>query len=280
MGKGMAPTEQLLLQRKQWDRCPIPVEPDITVRQQSIGTLRCEWINAPEPGEAVILYLHGGGFTKGSLDSHRELVSRVARASNARVFNVEYRLAPEATFPAQREDAMTAYRFLLSEGIDPKALVVAGDSAGGGLAVLLLVAVRDEGLPLPAAAFAMSPLTDLTLGAESFRTRAHVDPYTREGVGKVVELYLGGADARDPKASPLFADLRGLPPLLLQAGDYEVLLDDTVRLAKRATDAGVAVTLEVFDKMSHVFQMNSATDAESRRAISQIGDFVRQHAKK
>jgi acetyl esterase/lipase len=206
------------------------------------------------------------------------MVSRVSRATAARALLVEYRLAPENRFPAAVEDALTGYRWLISNGADPARMVIAGDSAGGGLTVATLVALRDAGDRLPAAGVCISPWLDMEAKGESMKTRVDRDPWIDPGHIKLgAEMYLGeGGDRRNPLANPLHADLTGLPPLLVQVGDSEVLLDDSTRLAERAKAAGVDVTLEVWDEMVHVFQGFAFMLPEGQQAIDRIGEFVRE----
>ena len=257
-------------------RYPLPegtqVEPAVA------GGVPAEWIDAGEAdADRVILYLHGGAYTRGSFVSHRSLAARLSAASRARVLVIAYRLAPEHTFPAPVEDATAAYRWLLQSGIQSDRLVVAGDSAGGGLAVATLLALREAGDSLPAGAVLLSPWTDLTGTAESVRTLAAADPWLNaERLSLVAGLYLGSADPWNPLASPLFGDLRGLPPLLIQVGTDEILLDDATTLAERAEAAGVEVTLEIWEEVWHVFQAFAAEIPEGRQAIDRIGAFVRQ----
>jgi acetyl esterase/lipase len=191
---------------------------------------------------------------------------------------VDYRLAPENPFPAAVDDALAVYRGLLDRGIPAEAITVSGESAGGGLALALLIAIKDAGLPQPAAAAVLSPWADLTQSGRSYETKAAVDPaLTRQALSTRADNYLAGADPRSPLASPLFADLRGLPPLLIQAGTYEILLDDAVRLAAKAADDDVAATLQTFPGAPHVFQGFSALLAEGARALDQVGAFIRTH---
>lgn len=250
---------------------------DVQREPVSAGGVPAEWVaaeNADRP--RVILYLHGGGYVLGSINTHRELGSRLSRAAAARVLLIDYRLAPEHPHPAAVDDAVTAYRWLLSQGVSPSRLVVAGDSAGGGLTVATLVAVRDAGLPVPAAGVCLSPWVDLEGIGESMVTKAAVDPMVqRDGLLKMAEAYLGGHSARTALAAPLYADLSGLPPLLIQVGTAETLLDDSTRLAECARKAGVQVSLEPWEDMIHVFQAFAAMLPEARQAIDRIGEFVR-----
>src|SRR5215470_16976890 len=205
------------------------------------GGVPAEWVAAPGAGPGrVLLYFHGGAYQIGSPATLRHLVALLSGAARARALSVAYRLAPEHPFPSAIEDALAAYRWLLASGIDPALIAVAGDSAGGGLALGALVALRDAGDPMPAGAVMLSPWTDLALTGESLRTRAAVEVMIKpEGLPEAVALYLADADPRHPYASPLYADLRGLPPLLIHVGDAEVILDDSTRLAARAGESGV-----------------------------------------
>src|SRR5438552_1164232 len=206
---------------------------DASVEAVDAGGVPAEQVTvAGADGTRTILYLHGGGYCIGSPRTHREFAARLARAADATVVLIDYRLAPEHPFPAAAEDATAAYRWLLGRGQAPARLVVAGDSAGGGLTVATLVSLRDQGVVLPAAAVCLSPWVDLEASGESMTTKAGADPLIdREGLDQMAAHYLGGADARTPLASPLYADLAGLPPVLIQVGTAEVLLDDAVRLA-------------------------------------------------
>jgi len=257
-------------------RYPLPegtqVEPAV------VGGVDAEWIDAGDAdADRIILYLHGGAYTRGSFVSHRSLAARLSAASHARSLVIAYRLAPEHTFPAPVEDATTAYRRLLQNGIRSDRLVIAGDSAGGGLAVATLLALREAGDPLPAGVVLLSPWTDLTGTADSVRTLAQADPWLNaERLSLVAGLYLDRADPRNPLASPLYGDLRGLPPLLVQVGTDEILLDDATTLAERAKAAGVEVTLEIWEQMWHVFQAFAAEIPEGQEAIDRIGTFVQQ----
>jgi len=237
-----------------------------------------EWISTPESvHERVIYYLHGGAYIMGSINTHRELISRLSRAARARVLAIDYRLAPEDPFPAAVEDSTTAYHWLMSTGVDSARLVIAGDSAGGGLTVATLVALRDAGDPLPAAAVCLSPWVDLEGLGESMTTRAEVDPMIDRGsLLQAAKAYLRDADPHTPLAAPLYADLRGLPPMLIQVGTAETLLDDATRLAERARAADVEVTFEPWDEMFHVWQFCASILPEGQEAIDRIGEFVRK----
>ncbi len=227
-------------------------------------------------GDSVTLYLHGGGYVIGSPATHRELARRLSSATAGSVLVIDYRLAPENPFPAPVEDAVSAYRWLLDQGTDPSALSVAGDSAGGGLTVATLVSVRDQGLPLPSCGACLSPWVDMEGIGESMTSRAAADPMVqREGLVAMAGVYLDGADPRSPLAAPLYADLSGLPPLLIQVGTRETLYDDATRLAYQAAKAGVNTTFEPWKEMIHVWHLFAPLLDEGQQAIERIGDFIR-----
>lgn len=240
-----------------------------------------EWIVPPGASlDRVVFYLHGGSYNIGSINSHRALAANIANAAQTRALIVDYRLAPEHPYPAALEDALAVYRWLLAGGAAPGQIVIAGDSSGGGLALATLVALRDAGEPLPAAAVCLSPLTDLAITGESWTTNVRADVVIEpEVLFTFVQWYLQDTDPRTPLASPLYADLAGLPPLLIQVGTAEVLLSDSTRFAERAQAAGVDVTLEVWESMQHVWQLSANLLPEARQAIDQIGDFIRRYCK-
>ncbi len=252
---------------------------DIRCERVAAGGVSAEWITAPgAAGDRVLLYLHGGGYTRGSVRTHRESLSRISRSARARVLGLDYRLVPEHRFPAQLEDTIAAYRWLLSEGMDPRKIVIGGDSAGGGLAVSACVALRYLGEPMPAAGICLSPWTDLESIGESYTTNAQVDPLVKiERLHDMAKAFLAGKDPRTPLAAPLYADLRGLPPLLIMAGSIELMLDDATRLAQRAKEAGVDVTLEIWEDMPHNWQLFASVLPEGRQSIERIGEFVGKH---
>jgi len=264
--------------RAQYERAErvFPIPPDVKVEPVTAPTAPAEWLTPPGArDDTVVLYLHGGGYVIGSPRSHRHLAAAVGTAAKSRVLLSDYRLAPEHPFPAAVDDAVAAYRWLLDRKIAPARIVIGGDSAGGGLTVATLLALRDAGVQLPAAGVCISPWVDLTCAGGSYATRADVDPIVkRDGVAMMATAYLGGQDAKTPLASPLFADLRGLPPLLIQVGDDEVLLDDSVQLAERARKAGVEATLDVWPKMVHVWHWFFPMLDEGQAAIDRIGEFV------
>ncbi|MGH6877743.1 MAG: alpha/beta hydrolase, partial [Rhizomicrobium sp.] len=240
-----------------------------------LGEIPTTRIARPEsdPGRHV-LFLHGGGYITGSPALYRHVLWRFASASKAQIAAIDYRLAPEHPFPAALDDAAAAWRGLLAEGADPRRSAIMGDSAGGGLALALALRLRDEGGPLPAAIVAISPWTDLAITGESCRNDA-ADPMLKSDCLKpFAAQYLGGADSRHPYASPLYGDLRGLPPTLLQVGSDEILRDDATRMAERMRDAGCEVVLEVWRRMPHVWHAFAPLMPESTRAIARIGAFM------
>jgi acetyl esterase/lipase len=255
---------------------PVPV--DVSVEAVDAGGVPAAWIGVPNSIEKKVLYfLHGGGYATGSIKTHTEMVSRICRAAGLRALLIDYRLAPEHPFPAAVEDAATAYRWLVKQAISPADIVIAGDSAGGGLTLATLANLRDSAEPLPAAAVCLSPWTDMEAIGESVRRNASVDPLIdREELLRLAGLYLAGADPRTPLAAPLYADPKGMPPLLIQVGGAEVLIDDSARFAERAKAAGVDVTLEVWEEMIHVWQIMAALLPEGQQAIDHIGAFVRE----
>lgn len=256
----------------------LPLPADIRSEPVEADGVPAEWITVPESSpDRTLLYLHGGGYCIGSVNSHRGLVAAIARASGCRALAIDYRLAPEHPFPAALDDALAAWRFLLGQGCDPSRASIAGDSAGGGLTVATLVAARDAGDPLPGAAVCLSPWVDLEGTGESMTTRAEEDPLVEwEGLRRMANAYLGDTPARTPLAAPLHADLAGLPPLFIQVGTAEILLDDSTRLAELARSQEVDVSLEQWEDMIHVFQAFGWMLPEAREAIAVIGEFLRK----
>jgi monoterpene epsilon-lactone hydrolase len=223
----------------------------------------------------VVFYLHGGGYYLGSIDSHREIIARLCLASGANAFAIDYRLAPEHPFPAQLDDALTAYRWLLAQGVDSAKIVVAGDSAGGGLTFSTLIALRDAREKLPAAAVTFSPWVDLEATGATMRENRRFDYIAEAVLHKGARYFVGDGDRRNPLAAPIHADLHGLPPLLIQAGGAEALLDDARRIADNARAAGVDVTLEIEPDMIHVWHSFAAFLLPAREAFARAGEFVR-----
>lgn len=260
------------------DRLGAAVRPaaDVAVTPVDAGGVPAEWlVPVAAGGEEAILYLHGGAYTAGSCRSHRNGVSHIARATGMRILLPEYRLAPEHPFPAALEDALAAWRWLLGRGYRAERIVLAGDSAGGGLALALMVALREAGEPLPGAASLISAWTDLAATGESVKTRSRQDPWIRpDELVPMARHYYQERDPRDPLVSPLYAPLYGLPPLMLQVGDFETLLSDTTRVAEKARDAGVDVTLRVWAGMWHVWHFFVGRVPESRQAILEMAAFI------
>jgi monoterpene epsilon-lactone hydrolase len=257
----------------------VPVPADVTTSSRSLGgipVVEVEVAGADHSG--VIFYLHGGAYAIGTAASSVGLASDLARRAGAGLVTVDYRLAPEHPHPAAIDDAVAAYRGLLDSGVAASAIAIAGESAGAGLAAATLVALKHVGLPQPSGAVLMSPWADLTLSGESISGKATVDPaLTPEGLRRRAVDYVAAGDRRAELVSPIFADLTGLPPLLIQAGSHEILLDDATRLAARAAAADVAVGLEVTPGVPHVFQGFAAMLDEGDAALTTAGEFLRAH---
>ena len=248
----------------------------------NIEGVPAEWISVPESmKDRVLLYFHGGGYVAGSINSHREYCVHLARASKTKVLLIDYRRAPEHPFPAALEDATKVYNWLISSGgIKSKNIVIAGESAGGGLTIATLLKLRDDNKELPVAGIPLSPFLDLVVTGESIKTKADVDPMSTEEMLKFCAgQYLGQGDKKNPLASPLYADLKNLPPLYIQVGTAEILIDDAVRFADLAKAAGVEVKLEIWDDMIHMFQMFATMIPEGRDAIAKIGEFIHKSLK-
>ncbi len=248
----------------------------VTVTSVDVEGIPAELVVADNADSSrTILYVHGGGYVIGSLTSHRGLVADLSKASNSRVLNLDYRLAPEATFPAPVDDTVAAYKWLLANGATPENTAIAGDSAGGGLAVAALVAIKDSGLPIPGAGLCLSPWVDMEGTSDSFESRSHLDPSVqRAGILAFAGMYLDGADPKSPLASPIHADLSGLPPLIIQVGTSETLYDDAIWLRDAATKAGVDVTFEVWEGMIHVWHRFASKVPDGKKAIDNLGKFV------
>lgn len=243
---------------------------------QTLGGVKCERV-VPQGAKSgrTILYLHGGGYTAGSPRSHRPMVARIAEASGAVAIAPDYRLGPEHRFPAAVEDAVAVYRALLDRGTDPARLIVAGDSAGGGLAMALALSIKAGDLAQPAGYFVISPWTDLTQSGASYRTKAATDPViTKAGLDQMALAYLGGLEATDPLASPVRGDFEGVAPVLIQTGSEEALLSDSITLADVLAQARVDVRLEVWPEMIHVFHAWGAALQAARRAIAVAGAWM------
>jgi epsilon-lactone hydrolase len=269
--------EQRELLRQAISAQPLPA--DVTVTAAALGGVPTAEITVDgiEPRH-VVLYFHGGVYVMSDAFLAAGLASQVGRRTHAKVISVDYRLAPEHPYPAAVDDALAAYEALLHDGIAPSDIAFAGESAGGGLAIATLVNARDHGLPLPAAAFVMSPYVDLTLAGTTMETRRKVDPLlSRELLQARIPDYTAGQDAALGLISPIFADLSGLPPLIIQAGSHEVLLDDAVRLAGQAASADVEVTLEITPGVPHVFQAYSPMLDEAGAALDRAGRLLSAH---
>lgn len=258
-------------------RRPVPFKARVTPVND--GGVRGEWVEWKDVSPVgTMLYLHGGGYMACSAETHRPLTLPLARRTGLKTFVPDYRLAPEHRFPAAVDDALAAYRRLLAQGAEPHKLIVAGDSAGGGLTLALLVALRDAGEPLPAAAVCLSPWTDLAATGESLRTNdARCAMFHGCSFAPAARIYLGDESPYHPLASPLYADLTGLPPLQIFASSSETLLDDAVRVAERARDCGVPIDLQVWDDLPHVWPIHYLLMPEARSAVLRMADFVRQH---
>jgi monoterpene epsilon-lactone hydrolase len=241
------------------------------------GGVPSAWISREDSDQdRVLLYLHGGGYSIGSIKTHRDLLTRLCRACGCRTLAIEYRLAPEHPFPAQLEDAVRAYDWLLDSGIDPSRVVVAGESAGGGLTASLVLELRNLGKPMPAATVLISPWLDLEAESESSTHNEPFDYVSRKVLYSYARRFVRKEQLREHLAAPLHADLHGLPPMLIQAGGAEVLLDDATRMAARAEAAGVAVDLEVWDDMIHAWHAFAFLLPQGREAIARIGEYVRE----
>jgi epsilon-lactone hydrolase len=257
----------------------VPVPADVLRKPTELGGVGGIQVTiAGNESEPVILYFHGGVYVIGSAATSVPLVADLVRRTGGTAVTLDYRLAPEHPYPAAVDDARAAYAGLLAQGMEPAQIVLAGDSAGGGLAVATLLTARDAGLPMPSCAFLMSPYADLTLSGETLTERQQLDPImSHEGLRVRAPEYLAGADAADPLISPIFGDLSGLPPLLIQVGSHEILLSDALRLAARAAITDVAVTLEVTPGVPHVFQGYAALLDEAAAALDRAADFVTTH---
>ncbi len=255
-----------------------PVDEGVTFERLSAGGVPAEMMSAADSDpNRVLIYVHGGGYVIGSVRTHRMLMSKLVKSSGGKVLGLDYRLAPEDPFPAAVEDTVAAYRWLLSQGFDGGKISIGGDSAGGGLAAAALVALRYLGEPMAGAGLLISPWVDLEGIGNSMTTNAEVDPVVqKEGLEWMAGLYVGDRDRRTPLAAPLYADLHGLPPILIQVGGDETLLDDSTRLADKLKEARVPVTTEVADDMFHVWHAFAPILPEGQRAIDRAGAFLKE----
>lgn len=255
----------------------IPVEDGFTFTEDHLGGIPDLVITgAGQSGAGALLYLHGGGYVVGSAHGYRGLAARLGRAAGVVAHAIDYRLAPENPMPAALDDAVAAYQALVASGVSPSKIVIAGDSAGGGLTLATLVALRDGGIPLPAAGFLISPWADLALEGASIKDKAAEDPSLEEQGLHVCAGHYAGSDTRNPVASPIHADLSGLPPLLIQVGSAEILFDDAIRVARAAGAAGTRVTLETWPDMIHVWHAFAFLLTDGRAAIEDAGAFIRR----
>ncbi|TXT64730.1 MAG: Acetyl-hydrolase [Promethearchaeota archaeon] len=253
---------------------------DVNLTQLELNGMNAVWIDSPESdSQKVILYLHGGGYMEGSLKSHEDLAMRIGKASEARILLIDYRLAPENPFPAALSDAVSAYEWLIKNQHVPSSnIIIAGDSAGGGLTISTLLRLKELNKSLPSAAICLSPWTDLAMKGNSINANRNQDKFLKSyDLAFMASLYIQDKNPKNPLISPLYGDLSGLPPLFIQVGSPEILLDDAVRLAKKAEKAGVDVKLEVWDDMIHVFQAFADWAPEGEEAIKKIGQFARAH---
>lgn len=250
---------------------------DATFAAVDADGVKAEWASVPESSDAVVFYLHGGGYLMGSPAGYRDFVVRICRAGGVRALSVDYRLAPEHAFPAAVDDAVKAYRWTLARGVAPSRIVMAGDSAGGGLTLSTLLALKAQNLPLPKAAICLSPVTDLALTGASVASKAAEDVFlTREKLDFYYSNFLKHQDPKTPLASPLYADLSGLPPMLVMVGTSEILLDDSTRLAEKAKASGVDVELVIGEGMIHVWPFFASLISEGRQGVETIGAFIRK----
>ncbi len=254
-----------------------PIPDKVSTTPQILNGVACEWVTLDNIDQnKVLMYLHGGGYVFGGPDSHRDIAWRLAEAAGMRVLMVDYRLAPENKFPAAVEDATNCYRWLVEEGFDPARIAIGGDSAGGGLAVATMVNLKNIGLPQPYCGILLSPWVDLSTSGSSISENAKADPMlTPNALSIMAEHYLGDRDREASLASPLFADLSGLPPLLIHVGSTEILFSDAERLTGRIQAADGVVTLDIWPKMPHVFQVFASRIPEGAKAIVKLGDFLK-----
>ncbi len=274
-GKSIEAWKELTDQFIRFQRVP----KNISFEAVEVNGIPAEWVRAPQVNkERAILYLHGGGFVMGSPTSHRELAGRLSATTQSPLLVLDYRLAPEYPFPAAVDDTLTAYSWLQSQGFSPADIAIGGDSAGGGLAIQSLLALRESRQSLPAAGFAMSPPLDwVHFDGESYQTRADVDPWITEEMCRFTgALYVSDNDPATPLLNPLRMDLTGLPPLCIHVGDQEVLLSDSTRLVEQARAVSVEVQFKVWEGMWHVFQIGASMIPEAQQSLEEIGLFIRE----
>jgi acetyl esterase/lipase len=253
-----------------------PAQPDVHFQLLSIGKLSAAWVHAPGcTRERVILFFHGGGYVSGSFHSHQDLIGRLAKATGCDVLAVDYRLAPEHPFPAALEDALISYEYLRKLKISHKNIFIAGSSAGGGLTLSLLLKLINRKEVLPCGAICISPWVDLTMKGKTLQSNEGKDLIHAENIKLAALIYLAGHNPKDPLASPLYGNLEGLPPLLIQVGTREVFLDEIERFAKKAQESGVRVELQKFEEMIHTWHLFSSMVSEGKEAFDRIGEFVK-----
>jgi acetyl esterase/lipase len=249
------------------------------VERVQVNGISADWVSANDVSEdKIVLYFHGGGYNACSPNTHRELCANISIASCAKVLLIDYRLAPENPFPAALEDATSSYRWLLKNGYSNENIAVAGDSAGGGLSVAASISLRDGGEPMPSSVACISPWTDLELSGDSIKTHASIDPMlTLEVLQHMASNYIKKNNPCSPYISPIYADLKGLPPLFIQVGSDEMLLDDSIRIVEKAKNSGVDVKLEIYDQMWHVWHLAARFMPEAKKAVNELGLFIRNH---
>ena len=273
---GPAPSTVVEMKAMMQNLPSIPPPPGALVEPIDAGGVPAEWVRMPGVSkDLALLYFHGGGYCLGAIADRREFAARLSAASGASVLNLEYRLAPEAPFPAAFDDALAAYRWLLDSGYVAGQVVLGGDSAGGGLALALAIALRDHGLAMPAAIVALSPWTDLTMSGVSMETRAATDTLSSGVLTMLAEAYAAGADRSDPRMSPLFGDPQGLPPTLIMVGTIEVLYDDSARFASKAIESEVTVQFDPWPEVPHVWPTLPGSVPEAASATERAGAFVK-----
>jgi monoterpene epsilon-lactone hydrolase len=277
--KRVSPQSDILMVRRTFEAMQKRkrVAKGVVVREAELAGIACEWLIPPGCDDAPVLYyLHGGAYLMGSPATHRKMVSYIAKAAGMRALLPDYSLAPENPFPSGLNDCIAVYRQLLDTGVSADNVVISGDSAGGGMSMATMLSLRDAGDQLPAAAVLLSPWLDLTGRGESGVTRAEEDPWFRvDDMMTIASMYQPDGELTNPLVSPVFADANSLPPMLIQVGDHEILLSDSTRLTGNITAAGGEVSLQVWPEMWHVFQFFIGQMPESKRAISDIGDYIR-----
>lgn len=272
-------TRPFPIQRQEWENyaLDIPLPNPTIIQSENIADVPCEWVSYGEAdNQHILIHLHGGGFVMGSCKTHRHLASYLSKVTGIRVLLIDYRLAPEYPFPSGLGDIVRVYRYLIDSDYQPSQIVMSGDSAGGGLVVSTMLSLRENNIPLPKANILISPWLDLTVSGESIQSRAELDPQlTEEDLRYTATQYTVDKQLANPLVSPVYADLSHLPPTLIQVGDHELLLSDSVTFAEKAKTDGVAVTLDIWDEMWHVWHSSAPDLPEANEALEQIGEYVR-----